>query len=56
MGVYGIDAARWPYFLAPQLTGKAQLAFAAIPSSDSGDYNAIKRAILSRYDLTEGSV
>ena len=43
----------WSQYLAPQLTGKAQLAFAALPTEDSGKYAAIKAAILARYDITE---
>ena len=43
----------WSQYLAPQLTSKAQLAFAALPGVDSGNYEAIKTAILQRYDITE---
>ena len=43
----------WSQYLAPQLTGKAQLAFAALPTEDSGKYEAIKTAILARYDINE---
>ena len=39
--------------LAPQLTGKAQLAFAALSSTEAKDYDAIKAAILARYDVNE---
>ena len=34
---YLVEMRRWPHYLAPQLTGKAQLAFAALPVSDSAD-------------------
>ena len=48
-----VEASCWSQYLAPQLTGKAQLAFAALPGEDSGNYEAIKTAILQRYDITE---
>jgi len=32
-------------------TGKAQLAYAAVAPADMGDYNAVKTAILARYDI-----
>ena len=53
MEAHKIDRDRWSYYLAPQLTGKAQLAFAALPSSDPGKYDAIKLSILARYDKNE---
>eukprot|EP00731_Ephydatia_muelleri_P004329 Em0002g505a len=55
MTAHKVDKGRWPHYLAPQLTGKAQLAFAALPVSDSADYDAIKTAILIRYDINEYS-
>ena len=39
--------------LAPQLTGKAQQAYAAMSSTDAGDYEALKAAILRRYDINQ---
>ena len=50
---HGIDENRWSHFLAPQLTEKAQLAFAALTTENSGDYKAIKAAILARYRINE---
>ena len=47
MAAHEIRRNQWPYRLAPQLTGKDQLAFAAC------DYDAIKAAILARYDINE---
>ena len=44
---------RWAHHLAPQLTGKAQLAFAALPSMESVDFDAIKKAVLAHYDVNE---
>ena len=52
MRAHQIEKGRWPQYLAPQLKGKAQLAFAAIPTTDAGSYKAIKtRCIFTRYDL-----
>ena len=48
-----IEKANWAHYLAPQLTGKAQLAFAALPSADASNYDALKAAILIRYDINE---
>ena len=53
MEAHKIKQDNWSQNLAPQLTGKAQLAFAALPTEDSGKYAAIKTAILARYDITE---
>ena len=35
MDAYKITKGQWTYYLAPQLTGKAQQAFAALPSDES---------------------
>ena len=48
-----VDKGRWSQFLTPQLTGRAQLAFAALPSESAADYDAIKAAVLARYDINE---
>ena len=53
MVAHKIDKTRWPHHLAPQLTGRAQLAFAALPTANSDDYEAIKTAVLTRYDINE---
>ena len=53
MAAHEIHKDQWPYHLAPQLTGKAQLAFAAMSSTEAKDYDAIKVAILARYDVNE---
>ena len=53
MAAHEIRQNQWPYHLAPQLTGKAQLAFAALPPAKARDYDAIKAAILARYDINE---
>ena len=53
MTAHYVDTARWAYMLAPQLTGKAQQAFAAMPSTSSGSYDQVKTAILRRFDISE---
>ena len=42
MAAHQVEKDCWPQYLAPQLTGRAQLAFAALPVDDSGNYDAIK--------------
>ena len=39
--------------LAPQLTGKAQLAHAAMTDADARDYKRVKAAIFQRHDINE---
>ena len=51
MRAHQIEEERWLQYLAPQLTVKAQLSFAAIPITDAGSYEAIETAIFTRYDL-----
>ena len=53
MAVYEVDRARWAFKLAPQLTGKAQQAYAAMSVEDAGDYDKVKTAILKRYNINE---
>ena len=53
MEAHKVDKGRWAHYLAPQLTGRAQLAFAALPTADSGKFESIKAAILQRYDINE---
>lgn len=50
---YGVGKNRWSYRLAPNLTGKAQQAFAALPEASAGDYDQLKAAILKRYDVNQ---
>ena len=50
MGAHEITRDQWPYHLAPQLTGKAQLALLL---TEARDYDAIKAAILARDDIDE---
>ena len=53
MAAHKISKDQWPYHLAPQLTGKVQLAFAAMSSTEAKDYDTIKAAVLTRYDINE---
>ena len=53
MSVYEVDRARWAFKLAPQLTGRAQQAYAAMATEDAGDYDKVKAAILKRYNINE---
>ena len=53
MEAYEVNRARWSFKLAPQLTGKAQQAYAALPPDDAKDYSTVKAAILRRYNINE---
>ena len=48
MAAYEVDKSRWPFILAPQLTGKAQKAYMALANEDAGNYGCIKQVILNR--------
>ena len=53
MKAHEVKKERWAFKLAPQLTGKAQQAYAAICSEDAEDYEELKAAILRRYEINE---
>ena len=53
MVAYTVPRERWTYMLAPQLTGKAQKAFAALDASETGNYDVLKEAILRRFNINE---
>ena len=53
MTAYEVDAARWVYKLAPQLTGKAQEAYAALTPEEAQSYPSVKSAILRRYNIND---
>ena len=53
MRVYGVKEDRWAFKLAPQLTGRAQQAYAALNVDDAAQYKQVKAAILRRYDINE---
>ena len=40
MAMFGVERTRWAYMLAPQLTGRAQKAFAAMGEDQAGNYTA----------------
>lgn len=45
MAAHGVEEARWAYKLAPQLTGRAQQAYAALLMDLAGNYKEMKAAI-----------
>ena len=53
MEAYEVDGARWSFMLAPQLTGKAQQAYAAMAADSARRYDDLKAAILRRYNINE---
>ena len=53
MVAYRVPKDRWVFRVAPQLTGKAQQAYAAMAAEDTGDYDQLKAAIFQRYSITE---
>ena len=53
MRAYEVKENRWAVKLAPQLTGKAQQAYAAMRAEDAGTYQLLKEAILRRYDISD---
>ena len=53
MTVQSVPEERWAYILAPQLTGKAQQAFAALSTEAAGVYKDVRTAILRRYNISE---
>ena len=50
---HGVDRDKRAAILAPQLTGKARLAYAAMSDHDAKDYDRVKAAIFRRYDINE---
>ena len=53
MKAYDVDPARWAYKLAPQLTGKAQQAYATLDPDEAESYASVKAVILRRYNIHE---
>ena len=53
MEAHKVRRERWSYQLAPQLTGKAQQAYAALPPDEAKNYDAVKTAILRRFNINE---
>ena len=56
MTLYAVPPDCWAVKLAPQLTGRAQQAYAAMAMADAGAYSEVKKAILRRYDIKRGNV
>ena len=44
MVAYKVPKDQWVFRVAPQLTGKAQQAYAAMAAEDTGNYNQLKVA------------
>ena len=53
MEAHEVRKDKWSFKLAPQLTGKAQQAYAALSPDDAKSYEAVKIAILRRYNINE---
>ena len=53
MEAHGVDRDKRVAILAPQLTGKARLAYAAMTDADARDYDRVKAAIFQQYDINE---
>ena len=55
MTAFEVKRNKWAFKLASNLSGRAQKAYAALSVEDAGDYERLKGAILSRYDITDES-
>ena len=51
MAMGGIDEDSWAIRLTPQLTGKAQEAYAAMRGEDADSYRKVTEAVLRRYNI-----
>ena len=51
MALYHVEESHWVAKLAPQLTGRAQQAYAAMPAGEALVYQDVKKAVLRRYDI-----
>ena len=50
---HGVDRDKRAAILAPQLMGKARLAYAAMTDKDARNYDQVKAAIFQRYDINK---
>ena len=50
---HGVEQDKRAAILAPQLTGKARLAYVAMSDEDTRDYDRVKAAIFQRYNINE---
>ncbi len=53
MTAYEVPANHWVFKLDPQLSGKAQQAYAALSGEAATIYTQVKEAIFRRYDVNE---
>ena len=53
MEAHGVDRDKRAAILAPQLTGKARLAYAAMTDEDARNYDRMEAAIFHRYDINK---
>ena len=53
MTLYHVEEARWVAKLAPQLSGRALQAYAAMSADETLRYADVKKAILRRYGISE---
>ena len=51
MAAHEVDEEKWAFQLAPNLSGKAQLAYTTMSSDDAKDYEQVKETILLRYNI-----
>ena len=51
MVAHEVEEEKWAFKLAPNLSGKAQLAYAAMDSEGAKDYEQVKETILLRYNI-----
>ncbi|XP_068128981.1 uncharacterized protein [Hyperolius riggenbachi] len=49
---YGVPREQWARYLTPGLRGKDLEAFVSLPQEEEADFEAIKKAIITRYQLT----
>ncbi|XP_075188552.1 uncharacterized protein LOC142270515 [Anomaloglossus baeobatrachus] len=49
---YQLPKNQWTRYLIPVLRGKALEVFASLPEEQAGDYEAIKQALIRKYQLT----
>ena len=53
MIAYGVPKDWWVFRVAPQLTRKAQHAYAVMAAEDTGDYDQLKAVIFQTYSIME---
>ncbi|XP_073533108.1 uncharacterized protein [Phyllobates terribilis] len=49
---YQLPTDQWARYLTPGLRGKALEVFASLPREQDGDYEAVKQALIKKYQLT----